>query len=98
MMKMSRAHIIVSGIVQGVFFRATTAEVARRHNVYGWVKNNPDGTVEAVLEGEDGPVKDVIEWCRTGPPGARVDGLRVTWEEYLGEFDDFRPITRHTSY
>ncbi|MDP2689329.1 MAG: acylphosphatase [Deltaproteobacteria bacterium] len=97
-MKMARAHIIVSGIVQGVFYRATTTEVARRHNVCGWVKNNPGGTVEAVLEGAENDVRDVIEWCRTGPAGARVDGVKVAWEGFKGEFDDFRAITRYSSY
>jgi len=93
-----RARIIVSGIVQGVFFRASTTDTARGNNVCGWVKNNPDGTVEAVLEGADDDVAAVIEWCRTGPPAASVDGVVVKWEEFKGEFDDFSPITRHNSY
>ncbi len=97
-MVMVRAHLIIEGLVQGVFFRATTEEVARRHGVCGWVKNNPNGTVEAVLEGHEDTVKKVIGWCRTGPPRARVDHVDVRWEEYKDEFDDFRAITRHTSY
>lgn len=97
-MVMVRAHLIIEGLVQGVFFRATTEEVARRHGVCGWVKNNPNGTVEAVLEGHEDTVKKVIGWCRTGPPRARVDRVDVRWEEYKDEFDDFRAITRHTSY
>ncbi|MFQ5736584.1 MAG: acylphosphatase [Thermodesulfobacteriota bacterium] len=97
-MKMARAHIIVSGIVQGVFFRATTTETARRLNACGWVKNNPDGTVEAVIEGREDDVKALIEWCRKGPSGARVDDVRVRWEDHKGEFDDFRSITRYNSY
>ncbi|HXI09280.1 MAG TPA: acylphosphatase, partial [Thermodesulfobacteriota bacterium] len=64
-MVMVRAHLIIEGLVQGVFFRATAEEVARRHGVCGWVKNNPNGTVEAVLEGHEDTVKKVIGWCRT---------------------------------
>ncbi len=89
-MKMARARVIVEGRVQGVFFRANTADVAARHNVKGWVRNNPDGTVEAVFEGAEEDVKELILWCRKGPPGARVDDVRVKWEDYTGEFDDFR--------
>ncbi len=97
-MQKTRAHLVISGIVQGVFFRASTAEVARKRNACGWVKNNPDGTVEAVIEGLEEDVAAVIEWCRTGPSGARVDDVLVRWEDYLGEFDDFRSITRYNSY
>ncbi|MBI5642522.1 MAG: acylphosphatase [Deltaproteobacteria bacterium] len=93
-----RAHIVVQGIVQGVFFRASTVDVAEAHGVYGWVKNNPDGTVEAVLEGEEKAVKEVIAWCRVGPPRARVDDVTVEWEPFKNEFDDFRAVTRHNSY
>ena len=97
-MVMVRAHLIIEGLVQGVFFRATTEEVARRQGVRGWVKNNSNGTVEAVFEGHEDAVKKVIGWCRSGPPRARVDRVDVRWEEYKDEFDDFRAITRHTSY
>jgi len=97
-MEKVRAHIIVSGVVQGVFYRVSTQETAKANNVFGWVKNNPDGTVEAVLEGTKDDVASVIEWCRTGPPAARVDGVRVQWHEFKDEFDDFLAITRHTTY
>lgn len=96
--KMVRARVIVEGIVQGVYFRANTVEAAKRHGVYGWVKNKPDGTVEAVLEGREGSVKTVIEWCRVGPPSARVDKVSTSWEEYKDEFDDFTALTRHNDY
>lgn len=95
---MVRARVVVEGLVQGVFFRGTTAEVARRHEVCGWVKNNPDGTVEAVMEGKEEDVKKVIDWCRKGPPMARVERVNVTWEDFKNEFDDFIPVTRHNSY
>ena len=88
-----RAHLRIYGLVQGVFFRANTREVARRHGVCGWVRNRMDGTVEAVFEGEEERVRKVIEWCHKGPPGARVDRVNVDWEEYKNEFDDFSVIT-----
>jgi len=97
-MKMVRAHLIIEGLVQGVYFRATTEETAHKHGVVGWVKNNPDGTVEAVAEGPEDSVLKLIAWCRSGPPRARVDAVNVKWEDYLDEFDDFRALTRHTSY
>ncbi len=93
-----RARIIVEGLVQGVYFRANTTEVSKKHGVCGWVKNNPDGTVEAVLEGEKEGVELVISWCRVGPPRARVDRVDVKWEEFRDEFDDFTALTRHNSY
>ncbi len=86
---MVRAHLYISGLVQGVYFRANTVDVARLHGVCGWVKNNPDGAVEAVLEGPSQAVERVISWCRTGPPKARVDTVSITWEEYANEFTDF---------
>lgn len=64
-------------------------EVARDLGVTGWVRNLPDGRVEAVLEGEEESVKKVIEWARRGPPLARVEEVKVVWEEYKGEFNDF---------
>lgn len=95
---MVRAHLIISGIVQGVYFRTTTEEVARSYGVRGWVKNNPDGTVEAVLEGDDYSVKEVIQWCHSGPPMAKVARVDVTWEKYKNEFDNFMALTRYTGY
>lgn len=97
-MKMVRAHLIVEGVVQGVFFRASLADVARGHNVSGWVKNNPAGTVEATLEGPEESVKKVIEWSRIGPPRARVDEVHVKWEDFKNEFDSFTAVTRWNSY
>lgn len=86
-----RAHLYIRGKVQGVFFRQSMREVAARNGVRGWVRNRSDGrTVEAVLEGPRDAVAKVIEWARVGPPGARVEDVEVTWEEYRGEFTDFR--------
>ena len=88
-MSKTRAHVIVSGRVQGVFFRYETQSEAIRHKVSGWVKNRRDGDVEAVFEGEEGDVRAVIAWCQKGPSLARVTDVHIEWEEYRGEFDRF---------
>lgn len=80
-----RAHLIISGRVQGVWFRASTREVAEQLGVSGWVRNIPGGRVEAVFEGDPEAVRQAIDWCHQGPPGARVDRVDVTWEEPVGE-------------
>jgi len=85
-----RVHIFVSGRVQGVFFRSETRYEANRRNVAGWVRNTHDGRVEAVFEGEKEDVEKVIDFCRRGPPGARVAKVDVHWEDYTGEFRDFK--------
>lgn len=86
---MVRAHVYVSGWVQGVFFRYETRSLADELSIKGWVRNLPDGRVEAVFEGDETPVKRMIEFCKRGPPGARVTEVRVEWEEYRGEFKSF---------
>ena len=91
-MDMARAHVYVSGLVQGVFFRHETAQMAMRLGVRGWVRNLPDGRVEAVFEGRRKSVEELVEFCRHGPPGAIVEGLDVRWEDYEGEFEDFRVV------
>lgn len=93
-----RARIIVEGLVQGVYYRATATDVSKKHGVCGWIKNNTDGTVEAILEGDKEDVNQVISWCRIGPIRARVDRVVVHWEEFKDEFDDFTALTRHNSY
>jgi acylphosphatase len=85
----ARAHVIVIGIVQGVFFRVETKRAADRIGVTGWVRNRPEGTVEAVFEGEREKVEAAINWCRKGPPSGRVDELQLTWEPFQGEFSGF---------
>jgi acylphosphatase len=87
--KQVRAHVIISGRVQGVFFRVETQSAAERLGVYGWVRNRLDGTVEAVFEGSPEAVQKAIEWCRSGPPRSKVDDVRVTWEQGESEFDRF---------
>ncbi len=70
-------EVVVTGRVQGVFFRARTAEEADRHGVAGWVRNEPDGTVAAYFEGPPDAVDAVVAWCRTGPPRAGVEDVRT---------------------
>lgn len=89
MEKKVRAHVIISGRVQGVFFRVNTARAANRFGVLGWVKNRWDGKVEAVFEGTEDGVNAILEWCNTGDPPARASGVELNWEEYKGEFDRF---------
>lgn len=84
-----RTHVIFKGKVQGVFFRANTRDAAVREGVFGWVRNLPDGTVEAVFEGDEEKVSSVIKWCKESQPYARVDGAVVTEEKYTGEFRRF---------
>lgn len=82
-----RAHVWVTGAVQGVFFRASTARAAAANGVGGWVRNLPDGRVEAVFEGDPLSVEQTISWVRVGPPKAVVDRVEVIREEPLGEFE-----------
>ncbi len=86
---MERAHIWVSGRVQGVWYRASTVEEARRLGLRGWVRNLPDGRVEVVAEGPREAVERLISWCHQGPPLAVVEEVKVVWEPYSGEFSDF---------
>jgi acylphosphatase len=76
-----RRRVVVHGHVQGVFFRETTRRRAQAAGITGWVRNCPDGTVEAVFEGEREAVERLVEFCREGPRGARVDRVDVTPEE-----------------
>lgn len=92
---MVRAHVYVSGMVQGVFFRSETRDEASRQGVTGWVRNLRDGRVEAVFEGEKDKVAELIEFCRRGPRGARVTEVVVSWEDYKGEFQDFKVRYSH---
>ena len=75
-----RAHVRVRGRVQGVFFRGEMRERARSRRVAGWVRNDPDGTVEAILEGPAEAVESVLAWCGRGPAGAEVADVEVVWE------------------
>lgn len=84
-----RAELRIAGKVQGVFFRASTREQARAHGLAGWVKNMPDGTVNAVLEGPAEDVEEVVEWAHDGPEAAQVDDVDVQWSEPQGDLQTF---------
>jgi acylphosphatase len=86
---MKRVRIKIYGLVQGVFFRANIRRKAEQLGIGGWVRNNPDGSVEAIFEGEDEKVEQMIRFCKRGPPGAMVEKVEVEEEEYKGEFEDF---------
>ncbi|PSQ33516.1 acylphosphatase [Halobacteriales archaeon SW_10_68_16] len=84
-MSRTRAHVYVSGRVQGVYFRATTREEAREAGVDGWVRNLPDGRVEAVFEGPREDVEEMVAFCHEGSSTARVEDVEVTYEDLQGE-------------
>ena len=88
-MTTTRAHVFVSGKVQGVFYRATTSERASEVGVDGWVKNLDDGRVEAVFEGPEEAVEEMVEWCHEGSSQARVEAVEVEWQEpeHLASFE-----------
>jgi acylphosphatase len=86
----ARVHVLVNGRVQGVFFRQKTKQEAERLRVTGWVRNLPDGKVEAVFEGEETAVKELEEYCHHGPSSAVVTNVDSIWEAYRGEFSDFK--------
>jgi acylphosphatase len=86
----TRAHVFVTGKVHGVFFRVETKRNADYHDVKGWVRNLPDGRVEAVFEGEKETVEKIVSFCKHGPEHAEVTGTDVTWETYTGESDRFK--------
>ena len=86
---MRRIRAIVSGRVQGVSYRASTAEKARQLGLVGWVRNLDDGRVEAVLQGTREQVESMIKWCYRGPSEAQVTDIAVTYEAAADEFQDF---------
>jgi len=88
-LKFIRAHVIISGSVQGVSFRFYTIEKANFLGIKGWVRNLPTGEVEAVFEGEEDKVKEMVEWCKRGSSFARVKDVKVEFSDYKGEFESF---------
>ncbi|MFH1984723.1 MAG: acylphosphatase [Pseudomonadota bacterium] len=85
-----RAHVIITGKVQGVWYRGSTQAAAQRiGGIGGWVRNLPGGDVEAVMEGARDRVEALIAWCHNGPPRARVDAVNVNWEPPSGAYRDF---------
>lgn len=85
-----RAHILVSGRVQGVFFRDHTQRWAASLGLMGWVRNITDGRVEIMVEGNKEKIQSLVGRLKQGPPLARVESVDVAWEEHQGEFEDFR--------
>ena len=83
------AHVVVSGMVQGVFFRASTRDMATFCGVRGFVRNLPGGQVEAVLQGERPEVEKVVAFMREGPPGAVVETISVEWREPVETYEGF---------
>jgi acylphosphatase len=83
-MDSTAVDVVVTGHVQGVFFRASMRDEADRLGVTGWVRNDPDGSVRAHLEGSAAAVEDLVAWCAEGPPNARVDEVRTTEGELTG--------------
>jgi len=88
-MNNTRAHIFVSGRVQGVFFRAGAQTRAKKIGVYGFARNLPDARVEIIAEGEKENVEKLINWLKRGSLFAKVKGVEVIWEEHRGEFGGF---------
>jgi len=87
---MKRLHVYISGRVQGVFFRAYTQETAQSLNLGGWVRNLPDGRVEAVFEGNEKNITTMLAWCKKGPPYAVVEKAYAQEEPFTGEFQEFK--------
>ncbi len=88
----ARVVVKISGRVQGVYFRKYTELEAQQLGLTGWVRNLPDGRVEAVFEGRKESIQKMIEWCHKGPPAARVQDVSVSWEPFRGDFFDFRTV------
>lgn len=84
-----RAHVRVSGQVQGVFFRDSAREKARELGLAGHVKNSPDGDVEALFEGPSEAVEEMVRWCEQGPPQASVENVEVNYEPARGDLTGF---------
>ena len=91
-MEQQRVRLLVSGKVQGVFFRQTLKVVAKKNNVSGWVRNLKDKRVEVVLEGDNKSINSVIAWARIGPANSRVDDIKVTNEGFKNEFLTFEVL------
>ncbi len=85
-----RVRLKIHGRVQGVFFRASTLDKARELGLTGWVRNNPDGSVEAVAEGPGNELEKLVAWSHHGPRHAVVNNVEVEWTDSLGEYTEFK--------
>ena len=90
---METAHFLITGKVQGVFFREASRKVAEKLNIKGWIKNNPNGEVEALITGKEKEVDDFVNWCRVGPERAEVDEVKISKQQVL-HFEKFEVIRR----
>jgi acylphosphatase len=88
--KKNRARLLISGRVQGVWYRGSTKQQADDLKLTGWVRNCESGQVEVVVEGAAGAIDKLISWCRTGPSMARVTDIRIDFDDYRGEFVGFK--------
>ncbi len=84
-----RAEVLISGRVQGIWFRGTTQQTALSLGLTGYVRNRPDGRVEAVFEGPERSVRRAVSWCHKGPRFAQVESVEVEWKEPTGQYTDF---------
>ena len=91
-MEKQRTHILVSGKVQGVFFRQALKVIAKKNNVSGWVRNLPDKRVEAIVEGDSKSVNLVVEWAKIGSANSHVDDIQISNEEFRNEFSTFEVL------
>lgn len=87
---MPQVHLLISGRVQGVFYRMHAHKKATALKLHGWVRNFPDGRVEAYAEGDEEALQAFIDWCHEGPPAAEVDQVEVKWEYGEDQYQDFR--------
>jgi acylphosphatase len=85
----SNVHVIISGRVQGVWFRANTKQKAEQLGITGWVRNTSGGNVEAIFEGEENLIQEMLEWCHHGPPFAKVKNVKIKNQEPINGFDSF---------
>jgi acylphosphatase len=90
----TRVHLVISGIVQGVWYRASTKVMAEQLGLTGWVKNRPDGCVEAVFEGDEQKVKEMVAWCWKGPPNAKVTDISMKDDQIVGSFKEFTVLRK----
>lgn len=86
---METKHLIISGKVQGVFYRATAKKKAGELNIHGWIKNTSEGNVEAMVTGNTQQIEDFIKWCKSGPDRAVVEEVRIDKQKFR-EFDSFK--------
>ena len=89
---MKRYHVLISGSVQGIFFRQFIAEKAYSLDIKGFVRNLPNGKVEAVFEGKEEALKEILKECKKGPPNANLSNIKIEEQPYKKEFADFKII------